>query len=50
MIKRNIDQKLHLLKHLYDTKQSKSKVKNLEKLNLISPTFLNCPTNVISPT
>lgn len=50
LLKRNIDQKLKLLKQLYDTKQNKSKVKNLKELNFISPTFLNCTTSVISPT
>lgn len=49
-LKRNIDQKLKLLKQIYDIKQNNSKVENLEKLTFISPTFLNCPTSAISPT
>lgn len=49
-LKRNIDQKLKLLKQLYDTKQNPSTIKNLKKLNLNMVTFLNCPTNAVSVT
>jgi len=49
-LKRSIDQKLKLLKQMYDAKQNRSKVEIPKELSLISPTFLNCTTNTISPT
>lgn len=49
-LKRNIDQKVKLLKQIYEAKQNRTKVKNLKKFNFISPTFLNCPTSLVSPT
>jgi hypothetical protein len=49
-LKRKVDQKIKSLKQLYDVKQSKSKVESLKELSFISPTFLHCTTNLISPT
>jgi hypothetical protein len=44
-LKRNIDEKIKLLKQIYDAKQNKSKVKNAKELNLNTVTFLNCATD-----
>lgn len=49
-LKRNIDQKLHLLKQLYDAKHKTSKVEMIKELNLNTVTFLNRTTNPISVT
>lgn len=46
-LKRNIDQKLKLLKQIYDASQNNSKVENLKELNLNTVRFLNCPTNPV---
>lgn len=47
-LKRGLDEKLKLLKRIYDAKQNKSKVKETEKLNLNTVSFLNCTTEPIS--
>lgn len=49
-LKRGLDEKIKFLKQIYDAKQNKSKVKETEKLNLNTVTFLNCTTNPISVT
>ena len=46
-LKRNIDQKLKLLKQIYNAKQNNSKVENLKELNLNTVRFLNCPTSPV---
>lgn len=46
-LKRNIDQKLKLLKQIYDVKQGKSKVKDLKELNLNKVRFLNYATEPV---
>lgn len=49
-LKRNIDQKLHLLKQLYDAKHKTVKVEKTKELHINTVTFLNCTTNPISVT
>ncbi len=49
-LKRNIDQRLQLLKQLYDAKHKTLKVKKIKELNLNTVTFLNRATSPISVT
>lgn len=49
-LKRNIDQKLHLLKQLYNAKHKTIKVEKTKELNINTVTFSNCTTNPISVT